>query len=468
MPRRFGLRRIIDDLRTMKLSAEWDAQMGMQELAIFACAARRAQINGFAFEQLQVRLLDALGVAIAALREPDLMAERARIREPADADGVALIGGGRAAPERAAALHVRLIRRLGWMDAYLAPAGVVHPSDTVAALLALGESRDATGAEFLIALGVAYAVYVALSDARAPATGATGAALVTACATAAGAAKLLRLDAPRAEHLVAALASRSAAPDGTPASEPPDPAEAMAALAADAVAIARACISGAAAMTVVPPRVDLPAVDWRHVGLDGVRRTLVRRYAASVHAQSAIDAAIGLSKPPLFDAARVNEVRVKVNQAAFDALGGRLDDEALRVRSPAQAQRSLRWLVAVALLDRDVGSGQFSATRIARDDVQALLRRVAVEAYAPFTARYPESVCSQVEVRQADGTTNCVSASSFEGFTLQPLGLIAAYERFRHRVAGVLDASLATRIFECVRGFERARVRDLAGLLAAV
>ena len=51
------------------------------------------------------------------------------------------------------------------MDSYLAVGGLCHPSDNVAAVLAVSEYADRSGKDFLIALAVAYQVECALTAA---------------------------------------------------------------------------------------------------------------------------------------------------------------------------------------------------------------------------------------------------------------------------------------------------------------
>lgn len=407
---------------------------GMQQLAAFAHGARFERIDHHAREQLKVRLLDTLGVAIAALDADGMDAARRRLDVGVAGATATLIGGGQVPPEQAAAFHTRLARRLDFMDALLTPDGVSHPSDSIAAVLAAAESADAGGTDLLAALAVAYTIHARLGEHMRGSAADAVAVDAGACASAAAVAKVSGFDEARIAAAVSAA--------GAGRQE-----------------------SGVADGAAATPG-SLPGVDWSHASLAGVRRTIVRKFAAAVHAQSAIEAASNLSAPPLFDAAGAQWVRVKTYQVACDRLGGGAGASA--VRTPEQARRSLRYAVAVALIDHAVCPESFTSERIARDDVQALLRKVSVAAYAPFTARYPGAMASQIDVQQRDGTVNCTSASSFQGSTLQPLDLVAAAAKFHRLVAPFTDRSLAVQIFECIRGLESHRVRELTALLAKV
>ena len=75
-----------------------------------------------------------------------------------------LIGGGRAAPDRAAFYNSALVRYLDFNDGYLAKGETCHPSDNLGAVLAAAEYARTSGREFLAALAVAYQVQCRLSD----------------------------------------------------------------------------------------------------------------------------------------------------------------------------------------------------------------------------------------------------------------------------------------------------------------
>src|SRR5699024_2564038 len=136
----------------------------VQQLASFVTGTRYAQLDDPTAEQLRIRVLDTLGVAIGALDSEVTLAIR-NLTETLGGNGAAtLIGGGSSAPDRAAFYNVALSRYLDFMDSYLAPGETNHPSDNLGAVLAAAESADASGAEFLTALATAYQVHTRLSD----------------------------------------------------------------------------------------------------------------------------------------------------------------------------------------------------------------------------------------------------------------------------------------------------------------
>ncbi|MGO1770013.1 MAG: MmgE/PrpD family protein, partial [Microbacterium sp.] len=127
----------------------------VQDLARFVAAASIDRLSPAALEQLKIRVLDTLGVAIGALDAEPIEAIRGLVEDLGGTPTATLIGGGRTSPERAAFYNSAASRYLDFMDSYLAKGETNHPSDNLGAVLASAESADATGAESAEALALA-------------------------------------------------------------------------------------------------------------------------------------------------------------------------------------------------------------------------------------------------------------------------------------------------------------------------
>src|SRR5690625_3755317 len=91
------------------------------DLARFVTAAEFDSLSAPALEQLKIRVLDTLGVAIGALTAEPLIAIRELTDRLGGNEEATLIGGGTSAPDRAAFYNTALSRYLDFMDSYLAP-----------------------------------------------------------------------------------------------------------------------------------------------------------------------------------------------------------------------------------------------------------------------------------------------------------------------------------------------------------
>jgi 2-methylcitrate dehydratase len=423
----------------------------LQPLAEFTSAARPAQVSAYALEQLKIRLLDTLGVAIGALDAAPVGEARSALPAATAGALATAIGVGSTSAEAAARFNAALVRQLDFHDAYLTPAGVGHPSVGIPAVLAAAELAGASGADLLTALALLYATHTALSDRAAAGAGSEP----EVCSVAVAAARALGLDAART-----AAAIDAAARIGSPAADP----AAAAARVLQAVLGAGQGATGAMGSIAIDPS----AVDWARADLEGVRRTQVRQYAADLHAQAPVDLAVSTSVRPLFRPEAVRVVRVKTYQLAFDRLGGGDGNDRYQVRTAAQARRSLPYAVAVALLDRALGPAQYAETCLARGDVQALLRKVVVVPEPAFTQRYPSELRAQLEIERDDGIVNCTSTSTFRGSILLPLTLQQAADKFQRLALVFTGELLGHGIVRCVRELETHATRDLTALLAQV
>ena len=175
----------------------------VEDLARFVVTSSWSDLSVEARDALKLRVLDSLGCALGALDAPPVEAVRAELHEFGGRPLCALIGGGRAAPDRAALYNGALVRYLDFNDSYFSPGETCHPSDNLAPVLAAAEYADASGRELLTAIAVAYQVQCRLSD-EAPVR-AKGFDHTTqgAYAAAAGAARALRLNEPETANAIA-------------------------------------------------------------------------------------------------------------------------------------------------------------------------------------------------------------------------------------------------------------------------
>ncbi len=116
-----------------------------EQLAAFVVRASYDDLSETARQQLKIRVLDGLGCAIAALQGEPIRLLKAQIEEFDGAKHCTLIGGGKAAPDRAALYNSALVRYLDFNDSYLAKGETCHPSDNLGAVLAASEYAKQSG-----------------------------------------------------------------------------------------------------------------------------------------------------------------------------------------------------------------------------------------------------------------------------------------------------------------------------------
>src|SRR5215831_7576754 len=442
----------------------------VDRLAAFVSATRWEHLSPEAREALKVRILDSLGCAIAALDSDVLRAIRGELEELGGRPHCTLIGGGRTAPDRAALHNAAAVRYLDFNDSFMAPGETCHPSDNLGAVLAAVEFAGGDGRDLLVALAVAYQVQCRLSEV-APVR-ARGFDHVTqgAYAAAAGAARGLGLDAATTANAVAIAGTAFNALRVTRTGSLSNwkglayPNAAFGAV--HAAFLARAGITGPREvfegnkgfMETIAVHFS---IDWASEGLDAVTRTSIKRFNAEFHSQAVLEAVLELRQEACIEADQVERVGVDVFQVAYDIIGGGEEGDKRAVRTKEEADHSLPYLVAVALLDAEVLPPQYAADRIVRADVQGLLRRVDVRPAADLSARFPAEHACRVRIALRHGRVLAREKSDYRGFLTRPAGWEDVEDKFRRLAVPVAGETVADRVAGLVRGLEHVRVEEL-------
>jgi 2-methylcitrate dehydratase len=158
-------------------------------------------------------------------------------------------------------------------------------------------------------------------------------------------------------------------------------------------------------------------------------------------------------------------IEAEVFQLCYDFSGGGLYGVDRFIRTKEQADHSLPYLLAVALLDGDVMPPQFDPERISKSDVQNLLKKVSVRPNHEYTEQYPHKMPVKITVRLQDGTMIEHQVEDYPGLASHPFTWEESIEKFDKLVSGRLDAGLGREIKAAVRSLETIQVRDLMKLL---
>jgi 2-methylcitrate dehydratase len=446
----------------------------VKDLARFAVSAAWEDLSGDAREALKVRMLDALGCALGALEGEPITFLRSYLGAMGGEPAVTLIGGGRTAPDRAALFNGALVRYLDYNDSYLAQGETCHPSDNLAPVLAGAEFADRDGKDLLVALAVAYQVQCRLSDVAPVRAKGFDHTTQGSYAVAAGVARVLGLDEKRAANAIAIAGTAFNALRVTRTGRLSHwkglayPNTAFA--ATHAVFLARAGITGPAEvfegnkgfMDAIAGPFE---IDWGSEDLERVTRTIVKRYNAEVHSQSSLEGVLAAQAETRFTAAEIERIDVEVFDVAYNIIGGGEEGDKLRVERKEEADHSLPYMVAVALLDGTVGPAQYRQERIVARDVQDLMRRVHVRPADDLSERFPAEMPVRIHIRLTDGRVLHREKADYEGFFTRPMLWREAVGKFHRLVEPIVEERTAHRIVEVVNRLEDTRVRGLMELL---
>jgi 2-methylcitrate dehydratase len=206
-------------------------------------------------------------------------------------------------------------------------------------------------------------------------------------------------------------------------------------------------------------------IDWSRENLERVRRTILKKYNAEIHSQSAIEGLLEMMKEEGFLGEEVDRIRVAIFDVAHLIIGGGAEGDKTVVRTKEEADHSLPYILAVASLDGKVMPAQYAEARIGRRDVQTLLRRVTVAPKPEFTERFPEEHPCRITVHLKDGREFRREKRDYEGFHTRPMGWERVEEKFHALSRDVLPPGHRDRIVKAARQLEHLTVREFTSLL---
>ena len=444
-----------------------------QHVGEFAAQLRFAQLPPAAIALAKLGLSDCVAVMVAGSREAAVRTLRdALLPLGGPAEATLYFGGQRVSAPSGAWINSTAGHVLDYDDVALG-----HPSVVIVpAILAEGEALNASGADIVTAYIAGFETWMELITREhdnyqmkgwhpTPLIGALGAA--AACAN------LRRLSAETATSavgLAAAQASGITASYGT---------------MAKAMQVGKAAYTGVmgarmatAGMFAAPDALDhergflraiSPAgnVDLKRVPLFGTRwhsvdhGLSIKRYPMCYCAHRAIDAALELMAKHRFAPADVASVEVSL---------GKIQAATLKNHRPSNgldAIFSVEFAIAAAFIAANVGLREVSDAFVARADVQALLKRVTVNAHEDYDPAWPAMArFDQVHVRLNDGTSY-VSApvSRALGDAQRPLAPADLRAKFVDCFAAGESTVDAARLFEQLQRIETlASCRELYGV----
>lgn len=445
------------------------------ELATFVEGAQFNDLSKEAVAQLKIRVLDTIGVAVGALGAGPLPRIGSLINALGGAPISTLIGGGKTAPDRAAFYNGALSRYLDFMDSYIAAGETCHPSDNLAAVMAAGEMARISGADFLTALAIAYQVQIRLSDVAPVREKGFDHTTQGAYAVAAGVAKALRLSREQTTNAIAISGAANVALRITRTGALSN----WKGLAFPNMAMAATHAALLAAYGVTGPHAVFEGnkgfkqaisgpfeIDWTREDLEGVRRTIVKRHDAEIHAQTAIEAALDVRAKPGFRLEAIKAVRLETFAVAYQIIGGGVEGDKHVVRIKEEADHSLPYLLAAALIDGRVQPEQFTAARIIAPDVQRLLRKVTVKPDQALTALFPARLPARLEIELEDGLRLHAYYEDYRGHYTNPFDWQDACAKFDFLVQPIAPPQWANAIANAVESLEERPLVDLTDLLA--
>jgi 2-methylcitrate dehydratase len=442
----------------------------VESLAKYAVRASFADLSSESRRRLPIHILDSLGCCIAALGAGPILACRAQVAAFGGEGPCALIGDGKANPIFAAFWHTALVRYVDFMDNFLAPTETCHTADNFGVALTIADYVGASGRDLMLAVALSYTVQSRFVDHANFMTRGFDHTTQLAFSLNAAAARLLGMNEVQTANAIAMAAVSDASfavVRAKPLSQWKGLASAQSALEAmNALFLARRGVEGPLQVIEGPNGIDnllhmQVRIDWDKEAYEGVLESTIKKYNAMIHTQSAVHCMVELARKNKLNPSKVISIEADVTRMTYDFAGGGLYGVDKVILAKEQADHSLPYLLSVALLDGDVMPAQFEPDRIARSDVQELLKKVAVRPNQEFTEMYPARMPAKVVVRLQDGTVVQNEVQGFPGMPYDPFTWEDSVEKFDRLVAGRADEGVSREIKDAVRSLETIQVADL-------
>jgi 2-methylcitrate dehydratase len=436
--------------------------------------------------EVKRRVLDSLGCALGAWSAPPSRIARQTARSVKAAHGATVWGTDhKTTPDLAAFANGAFVRYLDFNDTYLAKEPA-HPSDNIAAILAVGEASRASGKRVIQAIALAYEIQCRLCDAAALRPRGWDHVTYGPFSSALAAAKVMKLSEAQTLQAVnlagvanvalrqtrvgdlsmwKACAFSNAARNGVFA----------AMLAEQGMTGPSPIFEGEKGfMNLVSGSFDLPPLGGeRQAQRDRapfkILDTYIKHYPVEYHAQTAVEATLSLREELLKSEgeealAAVTDVEIGSYDVAIEIIGR--DPEKWRPQTRETADHSFPYCVAVALMDGKVTLRSFDRKRMKDPALQALIQLVRVAAQPEFVGRYPHAMSTRVTVRTRSGKEYVQQVDYPLGHPRHPMSDRDVEDKFRRLAAGQVDGVRARKVIDLIWRLDQLKdIRTLMPLL---
>ncbi len=430
--------------------------------ADYVAAVDYADLAPEVAREVKRRVLDSFGVALAAFDSDTARAARALAFDAPIPNGATILGTPqRTTPDLAAFANGALVRYLDYNDTYLS-LEPLHPSDVIPALLALAETRHASGRALITAIALAYEIGVNLCDAASLRAHKWDHVNYIAIMVAAGAAKLLNLNRAQTEHALSIATVPHAAMRQTRAGELSMWKGAAAANSSrNAIFAALLAEKGMAGpfqpfegemgfcelLTHAPfDRAKLASLENK----DAPRRildTYIKKYPVEYHAQSAVDAALEIHSQ--LRGAEIASVHIDTFKASYEIIAK--DPEKWQPKTRETADHSIQYITLVALQDGEITDKSFDLARIRSPRTQEFLaKHTTLAEKADLTAGYPDGIPNTITVTLNDGRTLSQTVRYPRGHARNPMTDDEVIAKFATNVAGRLSPEKSRALRDAV------------------
>lgn len=429
-------------------------------LAAYAHGLAYDDLGAGTVEAVKVRFVDALGCAIAALKDPKVTKVREAMLELGGRTGSSTVIGTdrKVSVDLAAFANGAAIRNFDLNDVYLGrQAG--HPSDNIAPCLAVAEAGKLDGRSLITAVALAYEIDCRFLDAFDTDGNGWDHPIFSLPAVALAVGKLMGLTPAQMTQAVNLAMNDHLALHQTRVQNISDwknlaDAEAgrnaifAAILAGKGVTGPGPIFEGKDGIFKMVTKGALP-IDVASFGGKGRRFLIedcaIKRYPAQVYTQTAVAAASAVAAE-VGDLSKIVGIDVATSRKGF--LFAAHDAEKWAPKTKGTADHSLPYIVSRSMLDRNITFGSYTQEMLQDPKLLHLIKMVKVHEEAELTAMLPKKIPTRVTARLADGRSVTRQVDALPGFAGMAMPRGDVEKKFRDTVGKAIPSERIARLLE--------------------
>jgi 2-methylcitrate dehydratase len=446
-----------------------------QRLAAYAYGLRYEDLDAATIERVKTLVIDTIGCGIGAWDEGPV-----RIcRELAlSVNGLATIIGThrQTTTDMAAFANGAAFRYLDFNDTYVGRVAV-HPSDNIAACLAVGEAEGASAKELITAIVTAYEVNCRLVDSFDISKRGWDPTVFGLPAVALAAGRLMKLSPDQlthavnlaiSDHIPLAQTRVGALSDwkGIAAAEAGRNAVFAARLARGGLTGPAPIFEGSSGFfqqVAGPANVDVEAFGRRDVPFR-LHKCSLKPYPAVIYTQTAIVAGIEVTKE-IGSLDRISAIEIATTSRGYQRTGS--EPEKWSPKTRETADHSLPYVTARAMFDGDITNESFAPEKFRDRAVLAFMQKIKVAEDPALTARVGEAVPTRVTAILVDGQRISREVDFAPGFAGRPMTRADVERKFTGNVGKRWPQEQTTAVLEAMWALEQTNnVSALLGQLA--
>lgn len=435
------------------------------KMARWTADLKYEHIGADAVHEARRYLLDSLGCAFGGLRQEDAEIALDVLEEIGGKGNVTILGTGKKTDAVTASLaNALMVRVMDYNDIYW-QQDPSHPSDIIPAALACGERAGGNGKDLIVGIVLGHEFEMRFCEAAFPGIRERGwhHATLTAFVSPMVAGWMLGLDWEKIQHAIGISASRHSTLGAVTAGK-----LTMMKNTVDPMATQSGVLAALLAEKgytgpehVVDGKEGLThcfGPEWKlNILTDGlgdswrIEKCGMKAFPTEALTHAPISATLDIIIENDLTPDQVKEVHISSLARAADILA---DPSKYDPRSKETADHSLPYVIAAAIVDRQVTPAQFEQERIMNDKIREQLNKVVVVADPEIEAVFPELQRVKVKVTTTDGKEFEKQLDYPKGDPRNPLTDTEIEDKFDALATPVLSDDARKRLKEAVWNLE--------------